>query len=348
MRAQIKQGSTGEDVVYLQTVLGLDADGEFGPVTDAQVKGFQKTCGMSASGVVGQATWSEVEHLERRLASGILGLTGPEAAAIMSAANASPLMDYNWQDRGQTYPGYLAGMALAYGHALRLNDEPAMVEMSVEANDPDTDALAWFEDEFEALGMRNNVPGIDTLRHLFVLMIGLGPRESSGKYCEGRDMSASNTSADTAEAGLFQTSWNIRSCSSNISPLLTRFWANPNGFLDVFRDGVSPSASNLDVYGEGGGASYQWLSKYCPLFHVYVTALGLRSLRQHWGPVNRREVELKTAADELLLEVESILSTAPPIEPPVPSEIPTVVMALTVPEGVDIALMINGERVFLE
>ena len=43
--------------------------------------------------------------------------------------------------------------------------------------------------------MRNDVSGTDTLRHLFVLMIGLGMRESSGRYCEGRDQSASNTSA---------------------------------------------------------------------------------------------------------------------------------------------------------
>ena len=35
--------------------------------------------------------------------------------------------------------------------------------------------------------MRNDVSGIDTLRHLFVLMIGLGMRELSGRYCEGRD-----------------------------------------------------------------------------------------------------------------------------------------------------------------
>jgi hypothetical protein len=33
-------------------------------------------------------------------------------------------------------------------------------------------------------------------------------RESSGIYCAGRDQSASNTSADAAEAGLFQR--NIR------------------------------------------------------------------------------------------------------------------------------------------
>lgn len=40
--------------------------------------------------------------------------------------------------------------------------------------------------------------GTDTLRQLFVLLIGLGMRESSGQYCEGRDRSASNVTAEAA------------------------------------------------------------------------------------------------------------------------------------------------------
>ena len=41
--------------------------------------------------------------------------------------------------------------------------------------------------------------------------LGLGMRESSGQYCCGRDTSEDNTTADTAEAGLFQMSWNAMS-----------------------------------------------------------------------------------------------------------------------------------------
>jgi hypothetical protein len=54
------------------------------------------------------------------------------------------------------------------------------------------------------LGMDNSADGVDTLRHLFALQLGLGMRESSGQYCCGRDMSADNVSAETCEAGLFQ------------------------------------------------------------------------------------------------------------------------------------------------
>ena len=55
---------------------------------------------------------------------------------------------------------------------------------------------------------RYDTPG-KRLRRLFVLLMGLGMRESSGQYCEGRDRSAHNTSADTAEAGLFQVSFDL-------------------------------------------------------------------------------------------------------------------------------------------
>jgi len=61
--------------------------------------------------------------------------------------------------------------------------------------------------------MDNSRGGVDVLRHLFVLLTGLGMRESSGHYGEGRDASATNTSAYTAEAGLFQVSYNSHHAS---------------------------------------------------------------------------------------------------------------------------------------
>jgi hypothetical protein len=170
----------------------------------------------------------------------------------------------------------------------------------------DKDVLAWYGDEFDAQGMSNKTE-IDRLRHLFVLMIGLGPRESSGKYCEGRDLSASNVEAETAEAGMFQTSWNIKNANSAIGPLLQEFWDNPNGFLAQFKEGISPTANNLNSYGKGDGARYQFLSRFCPLFHVMVTAVGLRTLRQHWGPVNRKEVTIRKEADRLLKDVQDLV-----------------------------------------
>lgn len=61
MRSTIKLGSKGEDVKFLQEVLGLKTDGEFGPKTDEAVKKFQKQHGLKADGVVGRYTWVKIE-----------------------------------------------------------------------------------------------------------------------------------------------------------------------------------------------------------------------------------------------------------------------------------------------
>ena len=46
-----------------------------------------------------------------------------------------------------------------------------------------------YQHEFANAGMKNTVAGVDTLRHAYALLIGQGMMESSGRYCEGRDVS---------------------------------------------------------------------------------------------------------------------------------------------------------------
>lgn len=53
----LKKGSKGEEVVKLQNLLGITADGDFGQKTFAAVVAFQKSKGLVADGVVGQKTW---------------------------------------------------------------------------------------------------------------------------------------------------------------------------------------------------------------------------------------------------------------------------------------------------
>ena len=121
----------------------------------------------------------------------------PISEIVQIAAN-SALARVSWDGgRGRAPLGYIKGMAVMFAVALRklAQGDPAAVEMArASSGDPSRDALAYYASEFARLGMRNDVSGIDTLRHLFVLMIGLGMRESSGRYCEGRDQSASNGS----------------------------------------------------------------------------------------------------------------------------------------------------------
>ncbi len=306
----VKEGDSGSEVAALQKALGcLVADGEFGPATDTWVKAFQASCALDNDGIVGDDTWDEVDDLVERLETGKPRLPKAVASGIYTMAQTSEIADYAWPDRGIAPTGYIAGIALCFAYAVRSGDDDDAVNvMSQAQGNPEKDALAWYEAEFTKLGMNNKVAGPDTLRHLFVMMMGLGMRESSGRYCEGRDMSASNVASDTCEAGLFQTSWNIRSGSPTIEPLIFDFWDNPNGFLSQFKEGITATANNLNSYGSGDGARYQWLSRFAPLFTVMVTGVGMRCLRQHWGPINRREVTLKKEADDLLKDVQELVS----------------------------------------
>ena len=54
----IKLGSTGEEVKVLQRYLGINPDGNFGPVTDKKVREWQKSKGLTPDGVVGPHSWS--------------------------------------------------------------------------------------------------------------------------------------------------------------------------------------------------------------------------------------------------------------------------------------------------
>ena len=305
----IGKGDKGDDVVLLQKKIDVvKADGDFGGITETWVKAFQGACGLGADGIVGPMTWGEVDALDDRVATGEPCLPKALADEIYTMAQESWIADYSWPDRGVAPSGYIAGMALSFAYVMRLSDPAAIAMSKAQGGD---DALLWYESEFAKLGMSNKVAGLDTLRHLFVMMIGLGPCESSGRYFCGRDMSASNVASDTCEAGLFQTSWNIRSAHSSIPPLLDKYWKNPNGFLPEFKEALSPTANDLNSYGSGDGIKYQFLSRFCPLFHIMVTGVGMRTRGGggdgHWGPINRKEVTLKKEADDLLKAVQELV-----------------------------------------
>lgn len=56
----IKKGSKGEDVKKIQKVVGVTADGDFGPKTEAAVIAWQKAHGLTADGLVGPKTWEKM------------------------------------------------------------------------------------------------------------------------------------------------------------------------------------------------------------------------------------------------------------------------------------------------
>lgn len=56
--ATIKQGSSGSDVIAWQQLIGVTADGKFGPATTTATKTWQKSHGLTADGIVGPKSWS--------------------------------------------------------------------------------------------------------------------------------------------------------------------------------------------------------------------------------------------------------------------------------------------------
>jgi cell wall-associated NlpC family hydrolase len=65
-RPILRQGSSGPDVEYLQTLLcdvgtPIETDGKFGPATAAAVRVFQAAHGLKTDCVVGPATWAALE-----------------------------------------------------------------------------------------------------------------------------------------------------------------------------------------------------------------------------------------------------------------------------------------------
>jgi hypothetical protein len=236
-------------------------------------------------------------------------LTDSSIAQIVQIAARSEIAQYVWLDRGpRPAPvGYIKGMALVFAQVyrnLQAGDLVATEMAKAKSADSGHDVLALYDKEFDELGMSNATTGADTLRHLFVLLIGLGMRESSGKYWEGRDQSASNTAAETAEAGLFQTSLDIMGASSSLlQTIFDKYRANPSGFIEVFKEGVPDKTT--ESFGSGEGAEFQRLSKRCPAFAAEFAALGLRLNCRHWGPIRSRKAEVRQECDAMLQQVQA-------------------------------------------
>ena len=114
----LRKGDTGPDVVRLQRLLGITADGIFGPGTQRAVKAFQRNHGLTADGIVGPATWSALGHpgrttvLKRRGHHGGGGHRNGVVARVIAAANRIATTPYKyggghgqWNDSGYDCSG---------------------------------------------------------------------------------------------------------------------------------------------------------------------------------------------------------------------------------------------------
>jgi Putative peptidoglycan binding domain/N-acetylmuramoyl-L-alanine amidase len=316
-RPTLRRGARGELVKVIQRKVNTDVDGIFGPLTEAAVRRFQEAHDLVPDGIVGPLTWAEIDRApDVTVPSEPVPGTGPINDIVRIAAR-SDIARFHWNNRGIAPMGYIKGMALVFARVickLKEGDAAALDMAKANTGDTNRDALAWYDNVFTAAGMNNDVAGADTLRHLFVLLIGLGMRESSGTYCEGRDRSAHNTSANNAEAGLFQLSFDGMLRHSAMPAILENYRANPaSGFLDIFKEGARCSAASHENFGSGPGREFQQLSKECPALAAELAAVGLRHNRRHWGPINRREAEVRPVCDLMLRQVQAFVDAHPDI-----------------------------------
>lgn len=251
------------------------------------------------------------------------------AEAIQDIAARSQCAAHSWPHRGVAPKTYIKGVALVFARAVCHPDHEDLKVVSAAANPASNrnDALIAYQREFAAAHMDNGTSGVDTLRHAYALLIGLGMSESSGKYCEGRDVSECFATADTAEAGLFQTSFGARVHSPALGNLFAAYKANGRQcLLDVFKDSIAcrivPSHNprcpneNSDVKGTGDGADWQRLTKVCPAFATEYGAVVLRrngGARGEFGPIRGHQTELRPDCDAMLREVQDFVRHHPDV-----------------------------------
>lgn len=244
---------------------------------------------------------------------------GPYVDQIKELAAASSCAATSWADRGRAPLGYTKGMALSFARGVcRMKaaevSPSGLVNILTSARTTNTtkDALAHYQSHFSSL-IDTSIAGANPLRAVYVLGIGLGMRESSGRYCEGWDRSAgSSRSSSAGEAGVFQTSMDSMGISIELSKLYNEYKANPaRCFLDVFKQGVSCSSSDMSNLGTGAGADYQAFNKSCPAFAAEYAMTMLRIARTHYGPINRKEAQVNPACNTMLKQVQELIEQDP-------------------------------------
>ena len=81
----LKRGDNNESVKQLQTKLGLEAIGNFGPKTEDAVKAFQLKNGLTPDGIVGNGTWNKIMGITEAAAPVAPVVTTPTATPVVSS-----------------------------------------------------------------------------------------------------------------------------------------------------------------------------------------------------------------------------------------------------------------------
>jgi putative chitinase len=75
----LKRGDNNENVKQLQTKLGLEPIGNFGPKTEEAVKAYQVKNGLTPDGIVGNGTWNKIMGIMEAVAPAVVSTPTPVA-----------------------------------------------------------------------------------------------------------------------------------------------------------------------------------------------------------------------------------------------------------------------------
>lgn len=250
--------------------------------------------------------------------------------AIVDASGCSRL--------GQSSPDYIRGMALVYARAVCHPDRPTTRVASMPPGEPVStdhpkDAASVFEDEFRRLGIPNSADADTMLRHTYVLLTGLGFRESSGRYCVGKYTQQNFNRSTTAEAGLFQTSWGAHRVDPSLEPLFRSYQKDESAcLLGVFKGRAKCSAEdainwNSERSRDLSGVEWQALTKRCPAFAAEYASVVIRKnggARGEFGPIkcfagtqpaaiqrNCRKLQVFPVCDAMFADVQKWIRSHP-------------------------------------
>lgn len=223
-------------------------------------------------------------------------------AEILKIADSSECGNYFFKDRGYAPKSYLRGMAIMY--ARQVCDGSEFIKQDKVTS---TFKLSWENktrnhlDALEYYGINGNE------LNTYAFLIGLGMRESSGRYCLGRDKSADFVKDHEAEAGLFQSSYGSRLFNTDLEKLYKYYQENQGECeLSTFSEGVKCSDYNARNWGNGPGVAWQDLVKKCPALATKWAAISIRSYYREFGPIIKKEVEFKTQCRDMLQKVEKV------------------------------------------
>jgi hypothetical protein len=223
---------------------------------------------------------------------------------IFKITDESDCLKYHWKNRGKAFKSYMRGMGLMYAKQICGQGSDFIKQEKVTS----TYRLSWenknrpHEDALKLYGIKGSQ--LET----YTFLIGLGMRESNGKYCKGRDKSQNFVKSDSAEAGIYQMSYVARLFNTELEPLYRKYKKGELPCeLDVFKsDAIKCTAYDAKTYGSGEGADWQKLMKRCPALSVQWASILIRSRYTHFGPIKRKEVEVMPQCRDMLRKVEKV------------------------------------------